>query len=196
MVQRGTPLKNLGTLSFFKMKIKSYRKKRYKNKRKRLQKDKGWSSGWKQFKNNLKKNNWILLVKMRRKRNYAMVKLNQPKRVNLPDGRSFVARYKRISRDELPPNIIMRRTYRQRAAPRGRRRRPSQGGQGIFSFLKKAAKNPLVRTLAKKGLEYAPGIYHNLSKRVKNKTSSRVLNSDAAHLLLSRGIKAANSHLQ
>ena len=131
---------------------------------------------------------------MRRKRNYAMEKLNVPKRVTLPNGRTFVARYKRISWDDLPLNIRMRRTYRQRAAPRGRRRR--QRGQGIFSFLKKAAKNPLVRTLAKKGLEYAPGIYHNLTKRVKNKTLSRVLNSDAAHLLLSRGIKAANNRLQ
>ena len=62
--------------------------------------------------------------------------------------------------------------------------------------MKKAVKHPLVRTLAKKGIEYAPGIYHNLTKRVKNKTLSRVLNSDAAHLLLSRGIKAANNHLQ
>ena len=90
----------------------------------------------------------------------------------------------------------MRRTYRQRAAPRGRRRRRRQRGQGIFSFIKKAAKNPLVRSIAKKGLEYAPGIYHNLTKRVKNKTLSRILNSDAAHLLLSRGIKAGNKILQ
>ena len=131
---------------------------------------------------------------MRRKRNYAMEKLNVPKRVTLPNGRTFVARYKRISRDNLPLNIRMRRTYRQRAAPRGRRRR--QRGQGIFSFIKKAAKNPLVRSIAKKGLEYAPGIYHNLTKRVKNKTLSRILNSDAAHLLLSRGIKAGNNILQ
>ena len=131
---------------------------------------------------------------MRRKRNYAMEKLNVPKRVTLPNGRTFLARYKRISRDDLPLNIRMRRTYRQRAAPRGRRRR--QRGQGIFSFIKKAAKNPLVRSIAKKGLEYAPGIYHNLTKRVKNKTLSRILNSDAAHLLLSRGIKAGNNILQ
>lgn len=131
---------------------------------------------------------------MRRKRNYAMEKLNVPKRVTLPNGRTFLARYKRISRDDLPLNIRMRRTYRQRAAPRGRRRR--QRGQGIFSFIKKAAKNPLVRSIAKKGLEYAPGISHNLTKRVKNKTLSRMLNSDAAHLLLSRGIKAGNNILQ
>ena len=50
---------------------------------------------------------------MRRKRNYAMEKLNVSKRVTLPNGRTFVARYKRISRDDLPLNIVMRRTYRQ-----------------------------------------------------------------------------------
>ena len=88
----------------------------------------------------------------------------------------------------------MHKTYRQRAAPRGRRRR--QRRRGIFDFIKKAAKNPLVRSIAKKGLEYSPGIYHNLTKRVKNKTLSRILNSDAAHLLLNKGIKTANRHLE
>ena len=33
---------------------------------------------------------------MRRKKKYAMMKLNVPKRVTLPNGRTFVARYKRI----------------------------------------------------------------------------------------------------
>ena len=64
----------------------------------------------------------------------------------------------------------MRREYRQRAAPRGRRqRRRGQEGQGIFDFIKKVAKNLIVRLVAKKGLEYVPGIYHNLTKRVKTK---------------------------
>ena len=123
-----------------------------------------------------------------------MEKLNVPKRVTLPNGRTFLARYKRISRDDLPLNIRMRRTYRQRAAPRGRRRR--QRGQGIFSFIKKAAKNPLVRSIAKKGLEYAPGVYQNLAGRVKNKTLSRILNSDVAHSLVNRGINAGHNILQ
>ena len=59
---------------------------------------------------------------MRRKKNYA-IKLQVPKRVTLPNGRTFVAHYKRSQRGELPPNIVMRRAYTQRAAPRGRRRR-------------------------------------------------------------------------
>ena len=113
---------------------------------------------------------------MRRKKKYAMMKLNVPKRVTLPNGRTFVARYKRIPWEELPPNIVMRRTYVQRAAPRGQRRR--QRGRRIFDFVKKVTRNPLVKSLAKKGIEYGPGIYHNLTKRVKNKTLSRILNSD------------------
>ena len=48
---------------------------------------------------------------MRPKKNYAMMKLNVPKRVTLPSARTFVARYKRLPRDQLPPNIFMRRTY-------------------------------------------------------------------------------------
>ena len=104
---------------------------------------------------------------MRRKRNYAMMKLNVPKRVSLPNGRTFVARYKRIPRGELPPNVVMRRTYTQRAASRGCRRR--QRGPGIFDFVKKVDRNSLVRSIAQKGLEYAPGIYHNNLKEQKTK---------------------------
>ena len=124
-----------------------------------------------------------------------MVKLNVPKRVTLPNGRTFIARYKRIKRSELPPNIVMRRTYTQRAVPKGKRRRRAQQGQGIFDFVKKVARNPLVKSIAKKGLEYAPGVYHNLTKRVKNKTLKRILNSDAAHLTLNKAIKTVNNRL-
>ena len=134
---------------------------------------------------------------MRRKKNYAMVKLKVPKRVTLHNGRAFVARYKRIRRGELPPIIVMRRTYTWTAASRGRRRRKeAQQGQGIFEFVKKVARNPLVRSIAKKGLEYAPGVYQYLTKRVKNKTLKRILNSHAAFLALNKAIKTANNRLR
>ena len=61
---------------------------------------------------------------------------------------------------------------------------------------KKVAQNPLVESIARKGLEYAPGLYHNLTKRVKNKTLKRIPNSDAAHLTLNKAIKAADNHLK
>ena len=133
---------------------------------------------------------------MRRKKHYAMMKLNVPKRVTLANGRTFVARYKRIPRDQLPPNIVMRRTYTQRAAPRGKRCRRAQQGQGIFDFVKKVARNPLVKSIARKELEYVPGVYQNLTIRVKNKTLKRTLNSDAARLALNKAIKTANNRLR
>ena len=115
-----------------------------------------------------------------------------PKRVTLPNDRTFLVRFERVKRSELPPNIITNRTYIQRAMLRGRWRRVrAQQGQGIFDFVKKIAKNPIVSSVVKKRLEYAPGIYHNLSKRVKNKTLKRILNSDTAHLALNRTIKTA-----
>ena len=132
---------------------------------------------------------------MRRKKNYAMVKLATPKRVALSNGRTFITWYKRIKRPELPPHIIRRRTYKQRAAPRVRRRkRRAKQGQGIFDLVKKVAKNPSVRSIAKKGPDYAPGIYHNLTKLAKNKTLKRILNSDATYLVLNKAIKTADRH--
>ena len=125
------------------------------------------------------------------------MKLATSKRVTLPNGRTFVAHYKRILRDHLPLNIIMRRTYTQRAAPRSRRRgRRGQQGQGIFDFIKKVAKIPLVKSIAKQGLKYAPATYANLTGRVKNKTLKRILNSDMAHSTLNRTIRAANRSLR
>ena len=90
----------------------------------------------------------------------------------------------------------MRRTYTQRAAPRGRRRRRAQQGQGIFDFAKKVAGNTLVKSITRKGLEYAPGIYQDLTKRVKTKTLKRMLNSDATHLALNKAMKTANNRLR
>ena len=83
-----------------------------------------------------------------------MVKLAVPRRVTLPNGRTFLARYKRIKRPELLPNIEMRRNYTQRAASRGRkrRRRRVQQGEGIFDFVRKVVRNPLVKSVAKKVL--------------------------------------------
>ena len=129
---------------------------------------------------------------MRRKENYPMRKLAVPKRVTLPNGRTFFARYERIKRQDLPGNIQMRRTYRQRAAPRNRRRRAPHQGRGIKSIAQKVLNDPTFRAVAKKGLEYAPGLYQNIVKRIKNKKVSKILNSDLALLGLSQAIKAGN----
>ena len=77
---------------------------------------------------------------MRERRNrIIMIKRQNPKRVTLPDGRTFYAKYKRTTRAKLPANILLQRGYKQRAAPRGKRRTVArqQRGKGSKVFLKK-----------------------------------------------------------
>ena len=57
---------------------------------------------------------------MRRKNNYVMHKRTSPKRVTLPNGKTFYTRYKRVKRSDLPAYIRMNRTYRNRVT-QGRR---------------------------------------------------------------------------
>ena len=44
----------------------------------------------------------------------------------------------------------------------------------------------------KKGLEYAPGLYKNLTKRIKNQKVQKILNSDLTVLGLCQEIKAGH----
>ena len=67
---------------------------------------------------------------MRRKDNYVMMRRTTPKRVTLPNNRTFIARYKKVSRAVLPPHIKIRRRYR------GRPVRNRQTGRGIVSVIK------------------------------------------------------------
>ena len=53
-----------------------------------------------------------------------MMKRSRLKRVTLPNSRTFIARYERVTRNHLPANICPRQPYKQRAVPCGRRRRP------------------------------------------------------------------------
>ena len=61
-----------------------------------------------------------------------MCRLDTAKRVTVPNGRTFLAKCKRVARSQLPANIVLKRTYIQRSVPRGRKRR--QRGRGLFSF--------------------------------------------------------------
>ena len=69
---------------------------------------------------------------MRRKNSYVMRRLDTPKKVTLSNGRTFYAKYQRVPRSQLPPNVIMKRRYRRRSAPKGRRRRPMGKEVGVF----------------------------------------------------------------
>ena len=122
---------------------------------------------------------------MRQKDNYFMTKMNTPKRVTLPNGWTFVARYKPVSRVQLPANVTIRRKYTQRAAPKNKRRR---GGQqrdlGIFDFVKKVIKNPTVRALGWQAVKHLPGLYNAATSQIKNDEIRRALQWDTAKNLV------------
>ena len=61
-----------------------------------------------------------------------MRRLDTPKKVALPN---FYAKYQRVPRSQLPPNVIMKKSYRTKAARKGKRRRPIRKGQRCWGFL-------------------------------------------------------------
>ena len=92
-----------------------------------------------------------------------MRRLDTPKKVTLPNGRTFYAKYQRVPRSQLPPNVIMKRSYRTRAAPKGRRRRPTRKGQrgrGLSSSLKKPTRKTDRKNYHKESVDYAPQLYN------------------------------------
>ena len=133
-----------------------------------------------------------------------MIKRERPKRVTLPDGRTFLARYRRATRDDLPPNIEFPRVYKQRAAPKGKRRKRNrlvvyrerqrralrqrgQRGRGIGSFLrkgfklgKKALNSRLGRRVARAVISEVPNVLESLGGKVKNQRLKKILTSDLA----------------
>ena len=116
-----------------------------------------------------------------------MAKRQNPKRVTLPNGRTFYARYRRATRAELLANMRLNRPYRRRAAPRGRRRHVRQGRRGFksafkkaFNFVKKISKNKAVRNIGRAIISEAPGALEGLPKKVENKKLKAILNSDIA----------------
>ena len=116
-----------------------------------------------------------------------MVRRQNPKRVTLTNGRTYLARYRRATRTELPANVRLERPYRQRAAPRGRRRRFRKDRRGFksafkkaFNFSKKISKNKAVRNTGRAIISEAPGALEGLSKKVKNKKLKTILNSNIA----------------
>ena len=134
-----------------------------------------------------------------------MIKRATPKRVTLPDGRTFLARYKRATRDDLPPNINLPRVYKERAAPKDRRRRRrlvpyrerqraalrrrarAQRGRGLGSVFKKVYKlgkralnSRLGERITRAAVSEIPDVLENLGGRVKNKKLKRILTSDLA----------------
>ena len=110
-----------------------------------------------------------------------------PKIVTLPNGRTFVARYKRVPRLDLPAHIRLGRKYRGWPARVPQRR--GQRGAELISTLKKIAKIPLVKLLVKTGVNHLPSIYNSVTNRIKNKKVRKALQSEIAQEAMSKILK-------
>ena len=122
---------------------------------------------------------------MARRDRIVMVKQQTPKKVTLPNGRTFYARYKRAIRADLLANVRLEQPYKQSAVPKGRRCQVRKGGRGFKSvfgklkrFAKKVRNNKAFKNVAGAVLKEVPGAIGNLSKRVKNKKLKSILDSD------------------
>ena len=70
--------------------------------------------------------------------NILLKKLAQPKRVILPNGRTFLPRYEHVNRAALyPTNVRIKRTYTRKIGPRGQRKsrkKQQQEGSGCIDL--------------------------------------------------------------
>ena len=130
---------------------------------------------------------------VRRRNDIVMVKRDVPKKVTLPNGRVFYAKYKRITTQSLPAGVRIARTYKGQP-PKGRRRpiqapasakpaavvRPAQHpkrrlrGRGISDVAQTVVNNPFAQRLGKKlltkGVNSIPYLIKKATKKLKIKS--------------------------
>ena len=98
-----------------------------------------------------------------------------PQRVTLPDGWSFLARYERVSRENLLSNATIRR-YRT-IGPRRQRKHRTQQGTGrlgsVFNLWKKdlhissRATSEIGKKVINEGIKHGPELHNYGTKKVK-----------------------------
>ena len=140
------------------------------------------------------------------KKNIILRKRRAPVQINLPNGRSFTSRWKRISRKQLPINIKVARS--RAIGPRRQRKNKQMGrkirnaaadnnvdfqvGSGMGSTLLKtgvslgsqAINSTIGKKLIDKGINSIPNIFRFGRKKVKNKKLKKILKSDVADLVV------------
>ena len=139
--------------------------------------------------------------------NIVLVKRDTPKKVTLPNGRTFLTKYRRVTRQCLPGGTTIARIYRGQPA-RGRRptggRRPQnrrarakpaaavrgaawrrgrrQGGKGLTDVVKAVASNAYAQEIGKKlltkGINSIPGLFKKATNKIKNKHLRKIAQPD------------------
>ena len=139
------------------------------------------------------------------KKNIILRKQRAPVQINLPNGRSFTSRWKRISRKKLPINIKVARS--RAIGPRRQRKNKQMGrkirnaaadnnvdfqvGSRMSTLLKtgvilgsQAINSTIGKKLIDKGINSIPNIFRFGRKKVKNKKLKKILKSDVADLVV------------
>ena len=111
-------------------------------------------------------------------------------RVQLPNGTSFLARYERIGRKNLPRNITVKQNRKigPRRCSNVRRR---QIGAGIIgnlaewgiNMVAKAINSGLGKKLFDEGIKHAPETYKYGTSEIKNQNIQRALYSDVLNYI-------------
>ena len=108
-------------------------------------------------------------------------------------GRTFVARYKRVTCNHLPANIHLRRPSKQKTASCGKRRQRPQlaqqawGLSSILKLAKKVVKTPIVQELGSMAFSELPNLYKKGTNKIKNKKNKKMLQCDLANTLVDMG---------
>ena len=131
-----------------------------------------------------------------------LTRRSTPQRIHLPNGQSFLTRYERVSRRNLPRNVTIKRT--RQIGPRNRSTKKAQKGGSILGELAKWGAKLRAKTLFKKGvstrskalsseigknlidevIKHAPDLYKFGTSKIRNKKLKEALESDAANYII------------
>ena len=116
--------------------------------------------------------------------NILLRRLPAPKRVQLPNGQVFFAKYQWVGRDRLPERVRVRRTYvrkigsrRQRIrriGPRNQRRKRQQVGRGLYlstamDLGRRASSSRQDKMMINDAKDYIPTFYKKIKNKIKKK---------------------------
>ena len=122
-----------------------------------------------------------------------------PKRADLPDGRTFYARYERVSRKNLPANVTVKkaRTIGLRRRHISKQQQGSRILETVFNVGKmlfkssyitkafgigsKAAKLAIGQKIIEEGIKQTLAIYKTRVKWMQSKKTKNILESDLAN---------------
>lgn len=108
------------------------------------------------------------------------------KKATLPNGRTFYAKYVRLSTGNLPPNVRIARTYVQKIGPKRQRKHRAQRGKGLLippqavlsvalDMGKRAGNNELGQMIIKNAIDFIPTAYTKIKNKLFKRKENRAV---------------------